>query len=154
MNGVTKRTAVLGIVMLLAVPSFARVAGAVDLPGKQYLGGGDPNVKDELDQAYSEMFQHSLKERAQPTALPDIFGPGAVLKAGNLVMKVTNYGIIGNPFTTSSDPSGQWPGQSGIEYLNAVAIAIGGTEIVNGQLIRRVTYFPEWRPPSLDAEEE
>ena len=56
-----------------------------------------------------------------PEAIPDIFGPGAVLNVGNVVMKVTNYAIIGNPFTNvSSDPSGQWPGTSGIEWPPAL----------------------------------
>ena len=62
-----------------------------------------------------------------PAAVPDIYGPGAVLNVGNVVMKVTNYGIIGNPYTNiSSDPSGQWPGASGIEYLNFIVAGGGG----------------------------
>src|SRR5258706_16204800 len=49
------------------------------------------------------------KPVGSPAALPDINGPGHVLTAGNLFMKVTNNGILGNPFTNlSSDPSGQW----------------------------------------------
>src|SRR5204862_1818016 len=95
-----------------------------------------------------------LARGASPSALPDIFGPGSVLKAGNVVMKVTNIGICGNPFVTSSDPSGQWPGASGVEYMNAIALAVGGVETVNGQQIRRVTYSTEWRPPSLDVEDK
>jgi len=154
MKGLARIIVALGIATVFALPATPGLSAGAELPGKKYLGGTDDAVNDELNQVYTEMFQHSLKERPQPNALPDIFGPGAVLKAGNLVMKVTNYGIIGNPFTTSSDPSGQWPGQSGVEYLNAIALAIGGVEIENGQLIRRVTYFPEWRPPSLDAEDK
>ncbi|HTO89573.1 MAG TPA: hypothetical protein VMJ70_00455 [Candidatus Sulfotelmatobacter sp.] len=139
--------------MLLAVLVTPLATLAADLPRKPYLEG-IPGEMEDLNRAYSESFLHSLKGPAQPSALPDVFGPGSVLKAGNLVMKVTNVGILGNPFTTSSDPAGQWPGQSQIQYLNAVALAVGGVEIVNGQLIRRVTYSTEWRPPSLDAEDK
>lgn len=129
-------------------------AHAIMPPGKLPLGGGDI-TSEELDQAYVQSFPQTLRAPgASPTALPDIFGPGAVLRAGNVVMKVTNIGIIGNPFATSTDPSGQWPGQSSIEYLNAVALAVGGVEQVNGQTIRRVTYSTEWRPPSLDPEDK
>src|SRR5262245_50574582 len=63
---------------------------------------------------------------ATPAALPDIFGPGSVLNVGNVFMKITNTGVLGNPFTTSSDPSMQWPGPSGIEYLQSAIIAVGG----------------------------
>ena len=143
----------LGIVVLLAALSTPRACLADDPVKKSYLEG-IPGEMDDLNRAYSEAFTHTLKSPAQPTALPDVFGPGAVLKAGNLVMKITNVGIIGNPFITSNDPAGQWPGQSGIQYLNAIALAVGGTEIVNGQLIRRVTYSTEWRPPSLEPEDK
>ena len=37
--------------------------------------------------------------RATPLAIPDIFGAGSVLNVGNVVMKVTNNGLVGNPFT-------------------------------------------------------
>ena len=92
-----------------------------------------------------------------PEAIPDIFGPGAVLNVGNVVMKVTNYAIIGNPFTNvSSDPSGQWPGTSGIEYLNFIALSVGGVNPTASDpaSIRRVSYFNEWRPPTLDPEDK
>ncbi len=139
---------ILGLALGLAPAMRAEAARA--LPGKLYLGG--EVTAEELTRAYEESFPRTLKARgASPTALPDIFGPGAVLRAGNVVTKVTNIGIVGNPFTTSTDPSGQWPGQSGIEYMNAIALAVGGVEQVNGQVVRRVTFSTEWRPPSLDA---
>lgn len=140
-------------VLALGLTVGPAVAGSP--PGKLVLGGGDQTVED-LDRAYSESFPRVLMARgASPTAVPDVFGPGAVLRAGNLVMKVTNVGIIGNPFTNlSTDPSGQWPGQSSIEYLNAIALAVGGVEQVQGQTVRRVTYSTEWRPPSLDPEDK
>jgi hypothetical protein len=121
-------------------------------PGKQFSDGA--SALDDLNRAYSETFSHTLKGGSQPNALPDIYGPGSVLKAGNVVMKVTNIGILGNPFTTSSDPSGQWPGASGVEYLFAMQFAVGGVENINGQIVRRVSYSTEWRPPSLDAEDK
>ena len=34
----------------------------------------------------------------RPAAIPDIFGPGAVLNVGNVWMKITNNGFCGNPF--------------------------------------------------------
>ena len=122
-------------------------------PGKVPLAGD--LTPEELDQAYVQSFPQTLRARgAQPTALPDVFGPGSVLRAGNVVMKITNEGILGNPFVTSNDPAGQWPGASGIQYLNAIALAVGGVEQVNGQTLRRVTYANEFRPPSLDAEDK
>jgi hypothetical protein len=61
--------------------------------------------------------------------VPDVFGHGAVLTVGKVVEKVTNFGFNGNPFmNTSSDPSGQWPGQSGTEYLFAQTIAVGAVD--------------------------
>jgi hypothetical protein len=93
---------------------------------------------------------------AKPMAIPDIFGPGAVLNVGNVLMKVTNYGICGNPFTNlSSDPSGQWPGASSVEYLNFLGLLVGAKNpfATDPTALRRVSYFPEWRPPSLDPED-
>jgi plastocyanin len=95
--------------------------------------------------------------RNDPLAVPDIFGPGAVLSVGNVYMKVTNFGILGNPFTaTSSDPSGQWPGSSSIEYLNAIALGVGAVnpEATDPNSVRRVSYSTEWRPATLDPEDK
>lgn len=92
---------------------------------------------------------------ARPAAIPDIFGPGAVLTVGNVYMKVTNVGGFGNPFTTSSDPSGQWRGASGVEYLSLLAIGVGGVNpsATDPNSQRRVSFFTEWRPPTLDPED-
>ena len=90
---------------------------------------------------------------ASPTDIPDIYGPGAVLNIGNVHMKVTNMGVIGNPFfATSSDPSGQWPGASGVEYLNAIVLAVGAVNPaeIDPTLRRRVSSGSEWRPATLD----
>jgi len=93
---------------------------------------------------------------ARPVAIPDIFGAGSVLNVGNLVMKVTNNGVIGNPFTNvSSDPSGQWSGASGTEYLNFIGIGLGAVNpfATDPNAVRRVSYLQEWRPPTLDPED-
>ena len=91
--------------------------------------------------------------RATPLAIPDIFGAGSVLNVGNVVMKVTNNGVIGNPFTNvSSDPSCQWPGASAVEYMNFCGLAMGAVNpfSTDPNAIRRVSYLQEWRPPTLD----
>jgi hypothetical protein len=92
--------------------------------------------------------------RTQDT--PDIFGPGKVSTVGNMWVKTTNIGVIGNPFTAvSSDPSGQWPGASGIEHLFYVGIWIGAKDpnVSDPALLRRVSHNTEWRPPSLAPED-
>jgi len=94
---------------------------------------------------------------ASPYDIPDIFGPGAVLSVGNVLMKVTNLSVFGNPWTNvSSDPSGQWPGASGIEYLNLASLAVGAKNptAVDPNAIRRVSFWTEWRPPTLDPEDK
>jgi len=96
----------------------------------------------------------ALKPRLEPTAVPDIYGPGAVLSVGRVVMKVTNFGVIGNPWTNiSSDPSGQWPGASGVEYLNFIGLAVGAVNpfATSPDAARRVSQMTEWRPATLDS---
>ena len=93
---------------------------------------------------------------ATPADIPDIYGPGAVLSVGNVYMKVTNMGVIGNPFSNvSSDPSGQWPGASGVEYLNAIVLAVGAVVPSETDPVRRhrVSSGTEWRPPTLGPED-
>jgi hypothetical protein len=85
--------------------------------------------------------------------VPEIFGPGKVTTFCNVWMKVTNIGVVGNPFTnTSSDPSAQWPGASGVEYLFFAGIWVGAVNpLTNDPTIkRRVSQTTEWRPPTLD----
>jgi plastocyanin len=98
-----------------------------------------------------------LGRTADPLAVEDRFGPGAVLNVGRVFMKIMNNGVYANPFTnTSSDPSGQWPGSSGIEYLNFIGLAVGAVNpnATDPNAIRRVSYAREWRPPSLDPEDK
>jgi hypothetical protein len=93
---------------------------------------------------------------ARPADIPDIFGTGAVLTVGNLFMKVTNYGFVGNPFTNvSSDPSCQWPGPSGIEYMNFIGLVVGAVNPLASDptAIRRVSEATEFRPATLDRED-
>lgn len=89
----------------------------------------------------------------RPTAVPDIYGPGKVSTVGNVWMKSTNIGVLGNPFTAiSSDPSGQWPGASGVEYLFGAYIYFAAKDatVSDPALLRRVSTATEWRPPTID----
>ena len=89
-------------------------------------------------------------------AVPEINGPGNVSTAGNVWMKTTNIGILGNPFTAqSSDPSAQWPGPSGVEYLFFIGlwVAAKNPEAIDPALVRRVSHNTEWRPPTLAPED-
>ena len=68
-------------------------------------------------------------------------------------MKTTNIGVLGNPYTNlSSDPSAQWPGPSGVEYLYYIGLWVGA--VIPGEvdpaLRYRVSNSTTWRPPSLD----
>ena len=104
----------------------------------------------------ARMSPASGRRGAQPLAVPDIFGPGAVLDVGNVVMKVTNNGIIGNPLTAiSSDPSCQWPGKSAVEYMNFLSLAVGAVNpfASDPNAVRRVSVLQEWRPATLDPED-
>jgi plastocyanin len=91
-----------------------------------------------------------------PVAIIDRYGPGAVLTVSNIQMKVVNNGTLGNPYTfTSSDPSGQWPGASGIDYLFGIFFAVGAVDPTtsDASAVRRVSIGSEWRPPTLDPED-
>src|SRR5262245_33583623 len=97
------------LVCMLAPPAAARLRP--DDPDEQGLMAYEQEV---LARVHANA---TGRRGAKPLAIPDIFGNGSVLNVGNFVMKVTNNGLVGNPFTNvSSDPSGQWPGSSGIEY--------------------------------------
>src|SRR6185369_9551189 len=94
---------------------------------------------------------------AGPLAVPDQFGPGSVLGVGNLRMKIINNGILGNPFTnTSTDPSAQWPGASGVEYLNAIYLMVAAVNptATDPTSVRRCSFGREWRPPTLNPEDK
>lgn len=95
-------------------------------------------------------------DRVRPTDVPDIFGPGSVLTVGDIFMKVVNFGFVGNPFIQlSSDPSGQWPGSSSIEYLNFFGFGVGAVNnfATDPKAVRRVSFTTEWRPPTIELED-
>jgi hypothetical protein len=60
----------------------------------------------EIIASMPEYFKRDSRGRVQPTDIPDIYGPGAVLNVGS-VAAVTNYGAT-NAFT--ADRPVQWPG--------------------------------------------
>jgi len=136
----------LGLVMTLGAPARAAVQ-----PGRE-------GFEYEAFRAYEHEVQTrvqvngSRRQGARPLAVPDIFGAGSVLNAGNVVMKVTNNGVLGDPFTTSSDPSMQWPGASSIEYMAFLGLAVGAVNpfATDPNGVRRVSFLQEWRPPTLD----
>jgi hypothetical protein len=116
----------------------------------------DEAMLQEFKAAYPELFPPEVSGRVRPMLLPDIFGPGAVLDVGNVHMKVTNFAVIGNPFFgLSSDPSGQWPGASGVEYLSFILLGVGGVNntATDPAAVRRVSLQNEWRPQTLDPED-
>jgi hypothetical protein len=153
-GGAAARTAVaLAWLACAAAPALAQRSEGT-APAKREFEGITPESVKQLQQQYAAL----RKSRVGPMAVPDIFGHGAVLTVGKVVEKVTNFGFNGNPFqNTSSDPSGQWPGQSGSEYLFAQTIAVGAVDpaIAAGDPVsrRRVSSGIEWRPPSLAPED-
>jgi hypothetical protein len=112
-----------------------------------------PDPTDDPVHAAAELARHP----ATVDAVPDINGPGAcVSTAGNVWIKTTNIGIMGNPFTAnSSDPSGQWPGPSGVQYMGFwnLWVAAKNPEAPDFSTLRRVSHGFEWRPPSLAPED-
>jgi len=144
------RWGAVGLSLVLAI-------GALVVPAAARLRPEDPEYQGlmEYEQEIRARIQLNASGRrgATPLAIPDIFGAGSVLNVSNVVMKVTNNGVIGNPFTNvSSDPSCQWPGVSGIEYMNFCGLAMGAVNplATDPDAIRRVSYLQEWRPATLD----
>jgi len=90
----------------------------------------------------------AILSAARAEAVLDIDDRGPSLNAGNFAMRITNAGIVGNAFLDvglSSDPSFQFPANSGMECLNYAALwvgaidATGRTHVSGGPLL-------EWRP--------
>ncbi len=122
--------------------------------------GAGAQMKPDPDGMTPEQIRQALPEYFAPSggfstdALPDIYGPGHVLSVGNVYMKVTNIGHNGVFYTNlSSDPAGQWPGASGVEYLSTFRLNVGAKNpaALDPTQLRRVSYNLEWRPPTLDA---
>ncbi len=137
-------------------------ATVVVQPAWARLAPDDPDYKD-LKALEAEQLARAQagalpggRRPATPMAIPDVFGPGAVLNVGNLYMKITNNGFDCNPTTTSSDPSGQWPGASSVEYFNFIAMSVGAVNRLASDptAVRRVSYAGEWRPATLDPEDK
>ena len=91
----------------------------------------------------------SLTLAASPAhAVLDVENHGPQLTAGRFAMRITNIGVIGNPFRDSGrsfDPSFEFPRGSGDEMLKSGALWVGA---VDAFAIRRVSGGPmlEWRP--------
>lgn len=151
-----KRLSLRIAVAALATASLVALAA----PAQARLHETDPEFQQllELQKEYQvgQFAGTGVKPGARPAAIPDIFGNGAVLTVGNVFMKVTNFGLVGNPFTNvSSDPSCQWPGPSGIEYMNFIGLSVGAVNplATDPTAVRRVSLNTEWRPPTLDPED-
>jgi len=141
------------------VAAIACVAFAVAPAGAQ-IGKVDPDglTQDKVRAMMPEYFHpNGSNDSVRPLDLPDVFGPGAVLRVGNLHMKVTNWGHCGNLFQNlSSDPSAQWPGSSTVEYLSSIRLAVGAVNpgATDPNAIRRVSYLLEWGPQTLEPEDK
>jgi hypothetical protein len=138
---------------------MAALLCTVAVPGWARLHPSEPEYQD-LEayqrEVMARMDAASNRRGARPLAIPDIFGPGAVLDVGNVVMKVTNNGFVGNPLPQiSSDPSCQWPGKSAVEYMNLIGIGLAAVNpfAADPNAVRRVSLLQEWRPATLDSED-
>jgi hypothetical protein len=136
----------------------AAVLAAVALVGVGFVASawaGPENSVPELGFNPTAVTDSALKTHGLGVLdVPDIYGPGKVSTVCNVWMKTTNIGTIGNPFTAqSSDPSGQWPGASGVEFLYAVYLYVGAKDatVSDPLVLRRVSHATEWRPPSIDV---
>jgi hypothetical protein len=152
---------VAGALLLASTAAIAQDEQGTGFFRKGTLDGtADGMTEAEFKAALPEYFPVKGSGVARPAAIPDIFGPGAVLSVGSVLMKATNLGVFGNPWTNlSSDPSGQWPGASGVEYLNFAGLAVGAVNplATDPNAVRRVSSpdrLLEWRPPTLDQEDK
>jgi hypothetical protein len=81
----------------------------------------------------------------------EVRGEGFVHNVGNLWVNVTNLGVIGNPWKAlSTDPSGQFPPGSGVEYLYASGIWVGAMIGDDpNPYVSTALYQTEFRPSTL-----
>jgi hypothetical protein len=81
----------------------------------------------------------------------EVRGQGFVHNVGNLWVNVTNLGVIGNPWKAlSTDPSGQYPPGSGVEYLYASGIWVGAKIGADpNPYVSTALYQTEFRPSTL-----
>ena len=139
---------------------LAVAIGCFAMPAAARLRPEDPEYQGlmEYEKEVEARVQANQSGRrgAHPLAIPDIFGAGSVLNVGSVIMKVTNNGVVGNPFpNVSSDPSMQWPGTSAVEYMFYTGLAMGAVNpfSTDPNAVRRVSFLQEWRPPTLDPED-
>ena len=151
MRAMAGRALVRGVAVGLLLLAWATAATAQDVQDTSFL------VKDDVDGVtWAEFVESSglgTSDGLSVAAIPDVFGPGAVLSVGDIFMKVTNHGVIGNPWTNlSTDPSGQWPGASGVEYLFYIGFAVGAVNpyAIDPTAVRRVSNDVEWWPATMD----
>lgn len=145
------------VALVALLPGAARAQGGAAEAIAERLARNVGLSVDDVKAAYPEYFRPGADGRVAPAAVPNIFRSGDVLNCGQVAMKITTFGLEGNPFTNlTSDASGQWPGQSGIEYLNAIAFGVGAVNPTasDPNSIRRVSYFNEWRPKTLQPEDD
>ncbi len=138
-----------GLALAATRPAFARV---VDEDMKGLVNPADPGA----EPAPGTLRGGGGHGPITPNAVPEINGPGRVSTVGNVWLKTTNIGVMGNPFTAnSSDPSAQWPGPSGNEFLFYWGLWVGAKnpEALDPAVVRRVSSNTEWRPPTLAPED-
>ncbi len=92
-----------------------------------------------------------LRRKDPFSGVYEVRGEGFVHNVGNFWVNVTNLGVIGNPWKAlSTDPSGQFPPGSGVEYLYASGIWVGAKI---GQdpnpYVSTALYQTEFRPSTL-----
>jgi hypothetical protein len=137
-----------GLALGAAIPATARVLDA-DMQAIADSSAAAAN-------AAPGSLRHGGHGPLSPQAVPEINGPGRVSTVGNVWLKTTNIGVMGNPFTAnSSDPSAQWPGPSGNEFLFYWGLWVGAKnpEAQDPTQVRRVSSNTEWRPPTLAPED-
>ena len=82
----------------------------------------------------------------------EVFDRGPTLRAGKFIMRVSNAGILGNPFPDlSTDPSFEYPQGSGQEMMLSASLWVGAVDALGEA---RVSGAPllEFRPTLSDAD--
>jgi hypothetical protein len=88
-----------------------------------------------------------------PTGIGWAQDPAHVLTTGDVHLRVTNRGYLGNLDPAApGEPAGQWPGASGVEYLRSIVLAVGAVNptATDPTQMRRVSFLREWGPASVE----
>jgi hypothetical protein len=83
--------------------------------------------------------------------------PTRVLRVGAVQLRLTNRGSIGAlPGEVVQGPTGEWPRNSGIEYLSSIRFAVGAKdpEAFLPELVRRVSASDEWQPRTRESRDQ